>query len=67
MLINISDNGFKKIFNNKQFELPIRWTGGNFAQFLENLYDSYLNNLCKNSKDERSKSFSYFKNETRYW
>lgn len=51
MIIDISDSGFKRIFNERQFELPIRWCGGDYAQFLEGLYKQYLNCLCKNSKN----------------
>ncbi len=57
MIIDISNTGFKKIFNDKQFELPIRWDGGDYAQFLKVLYDGYLKNLCKNSSHNNCKLF----------
>ena len=66
MIIDISDNGFKKIFNDKQFELPIRWCGGDYAQFLESLYDNYLISLCKNSQNNNCKLLANTENDTRY-
>ena len=66
MIIDISDSGFKKIFNDKQFELPIRWSGGDYAQFLKSLYSNYIQNLCKNSQNNNCKLLAYTENETRY-
>ncbi len=42
MIIDISDKQFRKIFDNEQFYLPIRWDGTDFAITLENLFNKYI-------------------------
>ncbi len=66
MIIDISDSGFKRIFNEKQFELPIRWCGGDYAQFLKNLYNQYIMHLCKNSQDYGCRLLACCDDEMRY-
>ena len=39
MILNISDNAFKDIFSNKQFQLPIRWDGVDFEKALKELFN----------------------------
>ena len=41
MILNISDNAFKDIFSNKQFQLPIRWDGVDFEKALKELFNEY--------------------------
>lgn len=45
MIIDISDSAFKRIFEDEQLHLPIRWDGKNFLYTLAKLYNSYIKNL----------------------
>lgn len=63
MIIDISNKGFKRIFNDKRFELPIRWDGEVYVNSLKELYDSYFKSLCKNSIDDRCKLLAETNNE----
>ena len=42
MIFDISDYNFKNIFNDKNFFLPIRWDGNDFALTLQQLFARYL-------------------------
>lgn len=42
MILNLSDDEFKKIFSNKNLYLPIRWNNGDFACVLRELFDDYI-------------------------
>lgn len=42
MILDISDNEFKEIFDDTQFHLPIRWDGADFSDTLRKLYSNYL-------------------------
>ena len=42
MIINISDEEFKRIFEDTQFHLPLRWHNIDFADTLRLLFDNYL-------------------------
>lgn len=46
MILNISDNAFKDIFSNKQFQLPIRWDGVDFEKALKELFNEYCFQVC---------------------
>ena len=41
MYIDISSHDFMRIFEQKKFHLPIRWTGNDFKQTLEELFRNY--------------------------
>ena len=45
MIIDISDAGFKKIFNEEEFFLPIRWSGNDFANYLKNFLNQYQSKI----------------------
>lgn len=45
MIFNISDNQFKKIMRNPNFNLPVRWEGRNFERAISDLLDEYINEL----------------------
>ena len=47
MIIDISDEKFKKIFSDKRLHLPIRWNNNDFADSLKNLFEIYLNHVEK--------------------
>lgn len=42
MIFDISDDGFKELFGEEQFFLPIRWDGVDFSDTLRKLYTNYL-------------------------
>lgn len=41
-IIDVSDRAFKHIFEDKSFDLPIRWDGRDFSRELNNLLDRYI-------------------------
>lgn len=45
MIIDISDYSFKRIFEDKSFDLPIRWEGTDFSNELNKLFDRYVKRL----------------------
>lgn len=45
MIIDISNECFKRIFDDKTFHLPIRWNGIDFISTLEYLFNQYINRL----------------------
>lgn len=45
MILDISDKKFKKLFKNKDFHLPIRWDGYDFATTLNDLFNKYIEQL----------------------
>ena len=45
MILDISDSNFRKILENQLFHLPIRWNGNDFALTLEDLFNTYINEL----------------------
>ena len=47
MIIDISDEKFKKIFSDKRLHLPIRWNNNDFADSLKILFEIYLNQVEK--------------------
>lgn len=54
MILDISDDSFKDILNDKQFYLPIRWDGVDFASTLDRLFNHYIKRLeMMRNKEER--------------
>lgn len=47
MILDISDEEFKRVFSNKQLHLPIRWNNYNFVDTLETLFNIYKNEVRK--------------------
>ena len=45
MILDISDKKFKELFKNKDFHLPIRWDGYDFAATLGGLFNKYIEQL----------------------
>lgn len=43
MIIDLSNEQFKRLFDNPEFFLPIRWDGKDFSNTLNNLFESYIN------------------------
>lgn len=58
MIIDISNSEFRKLFNDKKLFLPIVWDNNDFKSNLKELFDYYLNELKKLSKD--SYDFFYY-------
>lgn len=45
MILDISDASFKKLLNDKELYLPIRWNGFDFSATLNNLFDHYIKQI----------------------
>ena len=45
MIFDISDENFRKIFDDMSFHLPIRWDGKDFSKTLNALYDRYIDKI----------------------
>lgn len=45
MILDISDATFKKVLNDKELYLPIRWNGSDFATTLDNLFNHYIKQI----------------------
>lgn len=45
MIFDISDAGFKRIFNDELLFLPIRWDGADFSMTLNSLFDHYIKQI----------------------
>lgn len=45
MILDISDATFKKVLNDKELYLPIRWNGSDFAATLDNLFNHYIKQI----------------------
>lgn len=52
MIFNISDNQFKRIMCNPNFNLPVRWEGRNFERAISDLLDEYINELLLFGEDK---------------
>lgn len=64
MIINISDEEFKRIFEDTQFHLPLRWHNIDFADTLRLLFDTYLFRLEQcDMYSNRYESVSYDNSE----
>ncbi len=59
MIIDISDNEFKNIFNNQKLFLPIRWNGNDFEMTLRSLFNFYIKQIEREIYRNRTKN-SYF-------
>ncbi len=53
MVLDISSEQFKSIFDDEQFSLPVRWEGADFSKTLGTLLDNYIDKLrcCLPSND----------------
>ena len=51
MIIDISDNTFKNIFDDEKLFLPLKWDGIDFLTTIEKLYKHYINKLEKLSDE----------------
>lgn len=51
MILTISDDEFKNIFNDPRLSLPIRWDGEDFASTLEQLFSIYSDRIKFVKKD----------------
>lgn len=60
MILDISDSNFKKILENELFHLPIRWNGNDFALTLEELFNSYINELEQMPKSKQTMHSSVY-------
>ena len=56
MILDISDASFRKILDDNQLYLPIRWTGDDFLTTTERLFHRYINRL-KSVKDEDDRAY----------
>lgn len=45
MILDISDDTFKSVLNDKELYLPIRWNGSDFAATLDNLFNHYIKQI----------------------
>ena len=45
MILDISDRAFKKVLDDKELFLPIRWDGYNFSETIERLFNHYIKRL----------------------
>lgn len=41
MILDISSENFRNIFQNQKFDLPIRWDNSDFLETLKELFESY--------------------------
>ena len=48
MIVSISKFDF--IFSDHKFDLPIRWDGRNFVDYLKKIYEKYVCEICSNNK-----------------
>ena len=67
MILDISNEAFKRILNDEQLFLPIQWDGDDFYSTLKSLFDHYIKQLktlsnisttSGNSKDNHSDNIS---------
>lgn len=49
MIVSISK--FNSVFSGNKFDLPIRWDGKNFVDFLKKIYEEYVYSICSNNED----------------
>lgn len=54
MIIDISDNQFKKLCENTELHLPLRWDGKDYVDSLNKLYSLYIDTLQDTSNKKRS-------------
>lgn len=52
MIFNISDNQFKRIMCNSEFNLPVRWDGQDFEEAISNLLNKYMYELLLFDEDK---------------
>lgn len=52
MILDISDLTFKRIMENENFHLPIRWNGNDFSSTIEALYNKYISQIEILSKQQ---------------
>lgn len=45
MILDISDNSFKRIMEDDRLALPIRWDGSDFSMTLGSLFSYYISKL----------------------
>lgn len=45
MIIDISDSSFRKVLNDKELYLPIRWNGSDFNTTLDKLFSHYIKQI----------------------
>ena len=58
MILDISDASFKKLLNDKELYLPIRWNGSDFFATLNNLFDHYVKQVEKSKNEKESLYYS---------
>lgn len=54
MILDVSDEAFKHIFLNKNFNLPIRWDGVDFEKALADLFQEYSFQVCNYQNEDCS-------------
>ena len=64
MILDISDEEFKRIFSDKRFNLPLRWNNSNFADNLSELFDDYLNKINQCCVTLEKDCLSYYSRDT---
>lgn len=66
MILDISDAGFRDIFGDERFQLPLRWDGQDFAYTVGHLFDNYMTKVHavypKGSLKELQKVCGYLTN-----
>lgn len=51
MRLDITNDVFRNIFSDEQFNLPIRWDGKDFIEALKNLFKEYCFRVCCNQNE----------------